>query len=406
MSTDRINNAWIQDELVHLSRDVKILGDAELTLNTKLECWKFHTGVMRIPFYGMTGSGKSTAINAILGKITLPENPNVATPIEVGIGYNLNETPLAVVAAWDGDRISTQEKDVRSFLREFCYNDGDPEKQNRYSGVIGGNIYLKSSLLTGNISIVDTLGINASRSDDDKTIKTLRRGSEIAVFVNSGYVLLDAEAAFIRNYLFGIGPVRVPYPIRPENLLLLHNDRTGVEFLEEGFKKTVEKIFEYDKTNPNGIGQFSPETVREFLRNNVLFSDMLDARLQSAGIFPYLECEPTGSSSFYEKDCAKLLKLERRRFTLLPESDSGEPLRRWLLQKTEQLRSRVGSFGSVAAGQLISVFRGVRERAEAATLLQRGGEHPLSYFRFSDEMRQTILLAEYCKKIEKQLKNS
>ena len=44
---------------------------------------RFRQGLVRVAVIGVTGSGKSTAVNALVEHLALPENPSVSTPIPV-----------------------------------------------------------------------------------------------------------------------------------------------------------------------------------------------------------------------------------------------------------------------------------------------------------------------------------
>lgn len=63
-----------------LAEMTEFMGDGNSTYTLRHLEPRLRQGLVRIAFVGVTSTGKSTAINALIGQLALPENPSVSSP--------------------------------------------------------------------------------------------------------------------------------------------------------------------------------------------------------------------------------------------------------------------------------------------------------------------------------------
>lgn len=146
--------------------------------------------------------GKSSFINAILGDRILPVSANPTTAIITKIKYGCK--PKVVVRYKNGDHVEMTYED---FLKFSAFNLKDFQERNttgsiqRFEDVVDAVMYVKSEFLkTNNLCIVDTLGLSAHESDNQKTITSIR-DSIATIYVCSERGLSDKDVDFISTYL-------------------------------------------------------------------------------------------------------------------------------------------------------------------------------------------------------------
>lgn len=83
-------------------------------------------GVVRICVVGITGSGKSTVINAAVGQRILPENPSVSSPIPVWIGYHAYPQPKIDVYETSSELTSPE---LCDYITALCEKRGEPHER-------------------------------------------------------------------------------------------------------------------------------------------------------------------------------------------------------------------------------------------------------------------------------------
>ena len=75
---------------------------------------------LKIAIIGETGCGKSTLINALLGKIVLPESPMTSTPILTYIEYWGQGKDYAEIV--DVNQRIIEQIDIETFIQNYCFN--------------------------------------------------------------------------------------------------------------------------------------------------------------------------------------------------------------------------------------------------------------------------------------------
>lgn len=151
---------------------------------------------------GDFGVGKSSFINAVLGGRILPVSANTTTAIITQIKYG--RKPKVVIRYNNGN---TEKMTYENFLNYSAFNLDDFQEREttgviqRFEDVVDAEMYVKSKFLKdNNLCIVDTLGLSAHGSDNQRTIASIR-DSIATIYVCSERGLSDKDVDFISTYL-------------------------------------------------------------------------------------------------------------------------------------------------------------------------------------------------------------
>lgn len=358
--------------------------------------WKCEAGVIRAGFAGFTGSGKSTTVNALMGKILLPENPNVATPVPSMIGYGKSETPQVNVLYQGKNSIISKEFTIRDFISGFCYNSQDQlnTERDKYSDVICGHILANNNFLSGGLILIDTLGINANEKDSKKTLGILDQGLDIVIFETFHCAILEQEISFIREHILGIGETALKKPLPLKNLIILHNDHESLVTLRESYCNGIMRIFD-DMKPTNGI-EYKRCEIMDFIENNIIYLNALNARIASAGIYPYTAYAPSGSESGYInavqniEDYEKTV-LERNQNSLENALETLSVLKNQILMRAESIISQNKSHISMWAENVADIADNIN--------------YLFKNFIITDDIRLNDKYSQICGNISTYLKN-
>ena len=287
-------------------------------------------GLVRVALLGMTSCGKSTTINAILKNIIVPENPNTSTPMPVWIYHHDQPEPdihvREAVTNAQGQKESVLRKVNRTeFLKAYCYNFNsltDPDRE-RFAGVEYGTVGLNSSVLDNDTVLLDTLGIAATTVDTRKTVELLEDDIDLVVFVTNQFNILESEVDFLQTYVLGLHPDRylVRHPVRPENLIFVYNDKINLPLNKLSFEESVEKVYMIKEKDGSTVSMVDPDTLREIKAQQVFYINALYGRLETCGVFPYVDYAPNGS---LDKELVSLAKRENREKLTNAQFKAGE----------------------------------------------------------------------------------
>lgn len=146
--------------------------------------------------------GKSTFVNAILGDRLLPVFANPTTAIITKIKYG--RKPKVIIRYKDGDE---EEMTYEAFMKFSAFNLNDFQERmtegdiQRFKNVVNAEMYVKSEFLkVNNLCIVDTLGLSAHESDNEKTIASIR-DSIATIYLCAERGLSNKDVDFITTYL-------------------------------------------------------------------------------------------------------------------------------------------------------------------------------------------------------------
>lgn len=309
--------ARLADHVASLAEITQSAGDLTSTTTLRHLEPRLRQGLVRIAVVGITGSGKSTLINALVDQLILPENPSVSSPIPVWIGYHEKDAITADIYEKKGDTIAMTTCSIEDFRRKYCYNIDDilDCDRTRFNHVSFGAASTNSPLLQGNVTLIDTLGIAATTVDSQKTIRVLEEGVDAVIFVTKNNVLTKAEERFLYRYILGCRSKENPdpqacnpHPILPAHLLFVHNNFSGVPS-PVAFAERVKTLYRDSDLH------LSEEEIQRCASENICFVNALQARLGSLGVYPYSTNAPEGTSpedllGLKEKEAGEQWKLD------------------------------------------------------------------------------------------------
>lgn len=284
-----------------LTKKAEYLGDGITAASLREYAPKLGLGLVRVVFLGVSSVGKSTVLNALMGKLLVPENPNTSSPIPVWMSYaadgreGVRVTKTVPGPKQGQKREITDEVTAEEFQKKYCYNLKHivDDKRSDFDNIRFGAIKTQSGCLESGAVFIDTLGIGVSRIDNAKTLSLLAEGTDIAVWVTSNVSLSTLEIDFIRTYLMGMNEesyeVAVHNRIAPQNILFVLNNKSlqaqpTMSELEEVIKEDVFK----------GCG-LSEDKLKDIIKNNVFCVNALQERLSSCGVYPYEKLAPQNS---------------------------------------------------------------------------------------------------------------
>lgn len=376
MTTTYVDNSNI---CAKLAEHVASLAEKTLAVEDKTSTYtlkhlepRLRQGLVRIAVVGVTGSGKSTTVNALVEKLVLPENPCISSPIPVWLGYQQEGTSVDIYSSHEG-QMSRECCDMETFRKKYCYNikDIQDKDRSRYNSVEFGAVKTDSVLLQNNVTLIDTLGISATTVDSRKTIRVLEEGVDAVIFVTKNSKLNLSEMQFLYRYVLGCTSKQNPdasqgvnpRPIAPENLLFVYNNFFGVPSKTE----FAERIRTFYKDSSLGLTEQQREALAT---NNVFYIHARDARMGALGAYPYFASAPEGSSEM-ELEAAR--ELEAEETDILKVSKQGKmleesgilPLRNAVLQLGYRLGHGENSASVRRIGGLVEVVDGVIQAANA-----------------------------------------
>ncbi len=330
---------------------------------------RMRQGLVRVAVIGVTSTGKSTAINALVNTLALPENPSVSTPIPVWIGYQDQEGSSATIYQKVNDKLETVTCDLPTFKRKYCYNIEDILKKDRtrYDNVAFGSVNTRSPLLEKGVVLIDTLGISATTVDSRKTIRVLKEGVDAVVFLTKNSNLNIAEKRFIYQYVLGCKDVNEAdgavigeegvRAVLPENLFIVHNDWMG-NVSKIAFKESVRVLYEDSDMD------LDDDRIDDLVDNNVFFINAYKARLGSLGVYPYEACAPEGSNaaalaSMKKREVSEQNTLAAGDAQKMYEESGIKPLADAIRRKGEQLCRGKNSAAVRRINELLEVVDGV-----------------------------------------------
>lgn len=277
----------------------EITNDDMTRENLQANARQLELGAVRLAVLGNSNAGKSTLINALLRTIAVPESGNTASPIPVwfAAGDEAGEPKYSVyIRTEDGEHC--EKPDKKGFIQRYCFNlmDITDEKRSRFSNVAWASAEIASPYLrqTG-LTLIDTLGICATDADTAKTIATIDAGMDMVVFVTPYVTLRQSDITFLRDYVLGYGKRTVPYPIKPERLLLVYNDHGMNGASMNLFEQSADKL----------LAGAPDKEVKAFKKNNLLWLNALAARLVRCGAYDYGYFAPEGTLDFEKESLEK-----------------------------------------------------------------------------------------------------
>ncbi|MBT3223286.1 MAG: hypothetical protein HN348_29790, partial [Proteobacteria bacterium] len=176
---------------------------------------------------GCFSSGKSTLLNALLGRPALPVKVNPCTAILTEVVYG--ETPSVDIHYDDGQ---TRKLDIDSFLEEFqlrtAMQDAGAEAADRFGNVERAVLAYPLPLLKNGVVILDTPGLDDDDRRTARTLSSLPDADAVIVVLNATRFLTDLERRTLRRNLLPLGLCNLFFPVTMVDLLeALSDDPEG-----------------------------------------------------------------------------------------------------------------------------------------------------------------------------------
>ena len=386
-------SARLADHAARLAELIGQIGDpVSAQVLTQLEP-RLRQGLVRVAVVGVTGSGKSTMVNALVDRLVLPENPSVSSPIPVWLGWQEGPDALPrIYRVRDGQTVM-EVCDSETFRRRFCYNlrDIQDKDRSRYNEVSFSTVGLNAPILRENLTLIDTLGISATAVDSRKTVRVLEEGVDAVVFVTRNSKLNLEEMRFLYRHVLGIdrqedpSPLAPnPRPVLPENLIFVNNNFFGVPNRTE-FAERVRSFYR-DSGLPLSDGE-----IQRLAEENCFYINAYHARL---GPYPYARCAPEGSSETELAMLRKREEIEQREWSgcdpAQRTAESGvDALRAALETLGRRLGCGAGSVSVKRIAELLSIIDGVIHAADRQSTLHHDSIKDLNALRsYLLEMKQ------------------
>jgi len=290
---------------------------------------------LKIAIIGETGCGKSTFINALLGKIVLPESPMTSTPILTYIEYWGQGSDYAEIV--DVNQRIIEQIDTETFIQNYCFNVEEQREvdRKRFRNISHATLHINSDFLRNQVQIIDTLGFSASSHDTETTEGVLSTSINLIFYVVSKNMLGDFEIERIQNLLgyrtnkqIENGHEVIKRKTNLSKLYFICNEKEGIIY--KGLQNSICRIFRSKDCN------LSAEKTENFAKEHILRCNFLAGRTLSCGIYPYSKYL-SSSPTIEEKEFAD--SMERRQKRYLKFTDKDEEFAMW--RKTRKSVNRI-----------------------------------------------------------------
>ena len=274
---------------------------------------------LKIAIIGETGCGKSTLINALLGKIVLPESPMTSTPILTYIEYWGEGKDYAEIV--DHNQHIAERIDTETFIQKYCFNVEEQLEvdRKRFKNISHAILHINSGFLRNQAQVIDTLGFSASSHDTETTEGVLTTNINLIFYVVSKNMLGDFEIERIQNLLgyrtnkqIENGHEAISRKTSLSKLYFICNEKEGI--ISKGLQNSICRIFHSKDCNQ------SATQIDNFAKEHILRCNFLVGRTLSCGIYPYskyLSLSPTKD----EKEFAADMERRQKRYLKFNEKD-------------------------------------------------------------------------------------
>lgn len=185
MTPQLIDVAYRARQLADLAETNPALAERAHRLADRVARQRFHVGVV-----GEFKRGKSTVVNALVGRAVLPTGvlPLTAIATEVAYGH-----PGATIVAVDGTRSEIELDALASYVTET----GNP---NNERGVARAEVRVRSPLLSSGLVLVDTPGLGSIHGHDRDTNRAVEQSDGAIIVLNADMAISDDEQQLLAEF--------------------------------------------------------------------------------------------------------------------------------------------------------------------------------------------------------------
>ena len=194
---------------------------------------------------GCFSSGKSTLLNALLGRPVLPVKVNPCTAILTEVVYG--EQPSVTVRNHDG---STRDYSIEAFLEESQLRTGGDvageEAADRFGGVDRAVVRWPLPLLQNGVVLLDTPGLDDDPSRTARTLSSLPDADAVIFTLSANRFLTDLERRTLKRDLLPLGLTNLFFPTTMVDLLEAISDEPALELqrLTQRARETLGELAE------------------------------------------------------------------------------------------------------------------------------------------------------------------
>ena len=269
----------------------------------KLQSHKFAVGIL-----GEFRRGKSTVINAMLGREIMPSDivPTTATMNRVSYGL----TPYAELDLDDGSTKRIDVNELSSYVTKL-----DDETTERASHVNEAIVYYPCEFCRNGVDIVDTPGLNDDERMNRITEETIPKLDAVIMVLVPESPFSMSEAEFVRNKLMSSDVGRLIFLVNKIDTVRRAKDR---EKLVEDLKKRIRKTVLDRTAEVYGTDSEYYINVERKLKNISIYPisalDALDGRLENDD-----ELVQKSGMLEFEKSLSYMLTEERGMLEIMPQ---------------------------------------------------------------------------------------
>ena len=211
----------------------------------KLDNERFHLVVL-----GEFNHGKSTFVNAMLGTELLPTGITPTTAVLNHVVYS--ETARANVLKSDGERIELSASEAESWLTVAGGKHDDVQRV---------EIGYPSELLKGNITLVDTPGVNdLNEQRADITYGYVPRADAVIFLLDASQALKDSEREFLSSHVLEGSKDRLIFVLGKIDLLSKEEQDAVIGYVKTGLKKFVDSPVVFPLSAKDWLDTRDPES--------------------------------------------------------------------------------------------------------------------------------------------------
>ena len=297
------------------SKSLQVLGDS------------LKQSIFKVLFMGTFKNGKSTTLNALLGKLLLPEGATEKTAVIAQVVHGADD---GLVRVFKNGSPNPETVSYQAFEQQYQLTRNDKRLVDREGGSIDDRfssidyVLLKnpSELLKNGVQLIDSPGLAATRSREKVTQNYFRQANAIVFLLDATHPFSAEERVFIAQHFVNVEP-------KPRNVFFPVNRINQVNG-ETGRRDVISKTQRYFKNVFTKNGVFDSD----FYNKRVFFVDSLGRYNE--------KCDGTTSDEFgikefrrFEKELEAFLVSDER--TLAPYRTAAANLAAVYLEAQRQI---------------------------------------------------------------------